>query len=32
MFHLTLKGGLAARNQKEHLSHEETKMMREWAG
>lgn len=29
MFHLTLKGGLAARETKEHLSREETTQMRE---
>jgi hypothetical protein len=28
MFHLTLKGGLAARDPKEHLSREETELMR----
>jgi hypothetical protein len=28
MFHLTLKGGLAARDAKEHLSREETQLMR----
>jgi hypothetical protein len=29
MFHLTLKGGLVARDTKEHLSREDTQMMRE---
>jgi hypothetical protein len=31
MFHLTLKGALAARNPKEHLSREDSAMMRESA-